>query len=143
MPAKKFDVEKSIEREHGEPKLIEKKPGQPGEEKIERIKTSNNQPIELRLKKKPKVKLEKSVAENIQPFVENIKIGMPTDKVIEVIGKPREIFEWYSGNLKLNYSDLWVVIENGAVTCLVLSKDFEKYWGKSDYLARNPGAIIK
>ncbi|MGB2763299.1 MAG: hypothetical protein WBC02_04325 [Candidatus Aminicenantaceae bacterium] len=143
MPVKKFDVGNSIEREHDEPKLRGKQPGRPGEEKIERIKASNNQSFELRLKKKPKVTLEKSVAENIQPFVENIEIGMTTDKVIEVMGKPREIFEWYSGNLKLNYSDLWVVIENGAVTCLVLSKDFEKYWGKSDYHTRNPEAIIK
>ena len=143
MPVKKFDIGKAIEREHDGPKLRGKQPGRPGDEGIEQRKATNNQFFEPRLKKKPKVKLEKSVAENIQPFVENIEIGMTTDKVIEVMGKPREIFEWYSGNLKLNYSDIWVVIENGAVTCLVLSKDFEKYWGKSDYQTRNPGAIIK
>jgi hypothetical protein len=34
-------------------------------------------------------------------------------------------------------------MENGAVTCLVRSKDFEEYWGRSDYERENPKAIIK
>jgi len=143
MSYKKFDVGKAIERERYELKLRGKQPGVPAEEKLERMNITDGQSFEMRLKKKPKAKNEKPDAENIQSFVENIKIGMTQDEVIGVIGKPRAAFEWYSGNLKLNYGDLWVVIENGAVTCLVLAKHFEKYWGRNDYQSRNPGAIIK
>jgi len=92
--------------------------------------------IEVRLK-------TKSDMENIKPDVKNIELGMTPDEVIKVAGSPRYIVEWYTGNLKYNYGNVWVVIENGAVTCLVRSKHFEEYWGKSDYERKNPTAIIK
>jgi len=85
----------------------------------------------------------KSDVENIKPDVKNVELGMTPDEVIKVAGSPRYIIEWYTGNLKYNYGNVWVVIENGVVTCLVRSKHVEEYWGKSDYERKNPKAIIK
>ncbi len=85
----------------------------------------------------------KSDVENIKPDVKKVELGMTPDEVIKVAGSPRYIIEWYTGNLKYNYGNLWVVMENGAVTCLVRSIHFEEYWGKSDYEREKPKAIIK
>ncbi len=85
----------------------------------------------------------KSDVENIKPDMKNVELGMTPDEVIKISGKPRYIIEWYTGNLKYNYGNVWVVMENGTVTCLVRSEHFEEYWGKSDYERDNPRAIIK
>jgi len=136
MSTKKLHLEKALERERFEP-ILKGRPsnktpmGTTYEEKVK-----SNQSFEVRLKKK-------SDMENIKPDVKNIELGMTPDEVIKVAGKPRYIIEWYTGNLKYNYGNVWVVIENGAVTCLVWSKHFEEYWGKSDYERENPTAIIK
>jgi hypothetical protein len=92
--------------------------------------------IEVRLK-------TKSDVENIKPDVKNVELGMTPDEVIKIAGIPRYIIEWYTGNLKYNYGNVWVVMENGTVTCLVRSEHFEEYWGKSDYERENPRSIIK
>jgi hypothetical protein len=132
MSAKKLDLEKAIERERSEPKLSEVQASKPAEEK----KDKNSQPFEIRLK-------SELVEEIIDVAAKKIKIGMTADKVIKAAGKPRSTFEWYAGNLKYNYGNVWAVMENGVVTCLVHDKHFEKYWGLDDYRRRNPGAIIK
>jgi len=92
--------------------------------------------IEVRLK-------TKSDVGNIKPDVKNVELGMTPDEVIKIAGIPRYIIEWYTGNLKYNYGNVWVVMENGTVTCLVRSEHFEEYWGKSDYERENPRSIIK
>ena len=130
-----------------EPVPKEEKPPQPADEPLPPI----NKPllsekeigspeevdqIEVRLK-------TKSDVENIKPDVKNVELGMTPDEVIKIAGKPRYINEWYTGNLKYNYGNVWVVMENGTVTCLVRSEHFEEYWGKSDYERKNLRAIIK
>jgi hypothetical protein len=132
MSAKKLDLGKAIERERSEPKLSEEQASKQAEEK----KDKNSQPFEIRLK-------SELVEEKIDVAAMKIKIGMAADKVIKAAGKPHSTFEWYAGNLKYNYGNVWVVMENGVVTCLVHDKHFEKYWGLDDYRQRNPGAIIK
>lgn len=136
MSTKKLYLEKALERERLEPELKDRQIGEPpmgntGEEKVK-----NSQSFEVRLKTKSDVK-------NIKPDVKNVELGMTPDEVIKIAGKPRYIIEWYTGNLKYNYGNVWIVMENGAVTCLVRSKHFEEYWGKSDYERENPKAIIK
>jgi len=136
MSTKKLHLEKALERERVEPILkgrpIDKLPTG----KIDEEKVKDTQSFEVRLKTKLDV-------ENIKPDAKNVELGMTPGEVIKVAGKPRYIIEWYTGNLKYNYGNVWVVMENGAVTCLVRSKHFEEYWGKSDYERENPKAIIK
>jgi hypothetical protein len=142
MPAKRIDMEKAIERESLEPKLKAPQPGQPSEDRIKRKSSVNALSFEIRLKTKPRME-EKPLEENIRPYVENIELGMTPDEVIKAAGKPQVVLEWYAGNVKYNYGDVWVVIENGTVSCLVLDKFFEKYWGRSDYQSQNPSALLK
>ena len=136
MTAKKLDLEKAIEREHSEPQLTEGEESIPTEEKINLNESATAETFEIRLKKK-------SAEENEKFIGENVNIGMTPEEVIRVAGNPNSTFEWYSGNLKYKYGSLWVVIEDGLVTCLVHAKHFEKYWGRNDYRKRNPAAIYK
>ncbi len=143
MPAKRIDMEKAIERERREPKLKAPQPGQPSEDRIKRKSPANNLSFEIRLKTKSTIEEEIPLEENILPYVENIEIGMTPDEVIKAVGKPQVMFEWYAGNVKYNYGDVWVVIESGTVSCLVLDKYFEKYWGRGDYQSQKPAALVK
>lgn len=136
MSVKKLNLEKALERERCEPKLRGRQTAKLPMENTDWGKVNNSQSYEVRLK-------TKSDVENIKPDVKNVELGMTSDEVIKVAGKPRYIIEWYTGNLKYNYGNVWVVMENRAVTCLVRSKHFEEYWGKSDYERDNPKAIIK
>jgi hypothetical protein len=136
VSTKKLNLGKALERERSEPKLKGRKAGRLLPEDEDKEKAKNSEYFELRLKTKADV-------ENTQPDVKNVDLGMTPDEVIKVAGKPRYIIEWYTGNLKYNYGNVWVVIENGAATCLVRSKHFEEYWGRSDYERENPKAIIK
>jgi hypothetical protein len=136
MSTKKLNLGKALERERFEPKLKDRSIGKLPTENTDQEKVKNSRSFEVRLK-------TKSDVENIKPDVKNVELGMTPDEVIKVAGSPRYIIEWYTGNLKYNYGSLWVVMENGAVTCLVRSKHFEEYWGKSDYERENPRAIIK
>ena len=136
MSTKKLHLEKALERERFEPTLKGRATGRLPMENTDEEKVKNSQSFEVRLKRKLDV-------ENIKPDVKNVQLGMTADEVIKVAGRPRYIIEWYTGNLKYNYGNAWVIIENGAVTCLVRSKHFEEYWGKSDYERENPKAIIK
>ena len=137
MSTKKLNLGKALERERLEPKLKGWPTGMLPTENANQEKVKNSQSFfEVRLK-------TKSDVENIKPGVKNVELGMTPGEVIKVAGKPRYIIEWYTGNLKYNYGNVWVVMEHGAVTCLVRSKHFEEYWGKSDYERENPKAIIK
>ncbi len=136
MSTKKLNLEKALERERFEPELKGRQIGKLPMENTEEEKIKNFQSFEVRLK-------TKSDVENIKPNVKHVELGMTPDEVIKVAGKPRYIIEWYTGNLKYNYGNVWVVMESEAVTCLVRSKHFEEYWGKSDYERENPKAIIK
>jgi hypothetical protein len=136
MSTKKLDLEKALERERFEPILKGRPTGKLPMGNTDEEKVENSQSFDVRLK-------TKSDVENIKPDVKNVELGMTPDEVIKVAGKPRYIIEWYTGNLKYNYGNVWIVMENGAVTCLVRSKHFEEYWGKSDYERENPKAIIK
>ena len=129
MSVKKLNLEKALERERFEPKLKGRPTANLPAENASQEKVNNFQYFEVRLKTKSDVK--------------NIELGMTPDEVIKVAGSPRYIIEWYTGNLKYNYGNVWVIMENRAVTCLVRSKHFEEYWGKSDYERENPRAIIK
>lgn len=136
MTAKKLDLGKAIEREHSEPQLTKDGESRPSEEAINLSLSSNAATFEMRLKIKSAEEQEKFIGEKI-------KLGMTPEEVMRVAGNPDSIIEWYSGNLKYKYGNLWVVIEDEVVTCLVQSKHFEKYWGRSDYKKRNPSAIYK
>jgi hypothetical protein len=135
MPAKKLNVAKAIEREYIEPKLNEKQADRPREEEIKLKKGPNGKLFELRLKEK--------LAKEDERILENVKLGMTAEEVVAAVGNPDSVIEWYPGNLKYKYGDVWIVIEDGAVTCLVDARYFEKYWGRSDYQSRNPRAIYK
>ncbi len=136
MSVKKLNLEKALARERFEPKLKGRPTSSLPPENANLEKVNNSRSFEVRLK-------TKSDVENIKPDVKNVELGMTPDEVIKVAGSPRYIIEWYTGNLKYNYGNLWVVMENGAVTCLVRSIYFEEYWGKSDYEREKPKAIIK
>lgn len=136
MPSKKLEVRQAIERERSEPKVKSKPSRELVENKASPKKIKSEKSFEIRIKKK-------SEDEIIKLDVKNVELGMTQDEVIKVAGKPSLTFEWYSGNLKYNYGNVWVVFENGIVTCLVRKKHFEKYWGRRDYQNRNPKALIK
>lgn len=136
MSTKKLHLNKALERERFEPILKGRPTDKPPTENEGEEKVKNAQSFEVRLKTKLDI-------ENITPDVKNVELGMTPDEVVKVAGKPSYIIEWYTGNLKYNYGNVWVVMEHGAVTCLVRSKYFEEYWGKSDYDRENPKALIK
>ncbi len=137
MSTKKLDLQKALERERFEPELKGRQTGKVPLENSEEEKIKNPESFfEARLKTKSEV-------EKIEPNVKKVELGMVPDEVIKTAGTPRYIIEWYSGNLKYNYGDAWVVMENGAVTCVVRSKHFEEYWGRKDYQRENPGAIVQ
>jgi hypothetical protein len=136
MSTKKLNLGKALERERSEPKLKGRQIGRLPLENTNQEKVKNDKSFELRLKTKPDVG-------NAKPHVKNVELGMTPDEVIKAAGRPQYIIEWYAGNLKYNYGNTWIIIENGAVTCLVRSKHFEEYWGRSDYEREKPKAIIK
>lgn len=136
MPSKKIDLKESIQRERSEPKVKSKSFNETVEEKEGPKEINSEQPFDIRLKKK-------STDEIIKLDVKNVELSMTEDEVIKVTGKPSLTIEWYSGNLKYKYGNVWVVFENGLVTCLVHAKHFEKYWSRQDYQSRNPKALIK
>lgn len=136
MTAKKLDLAKAIEREHSIQQLTEVGESTPSEEVINLSLSSNAATFEMRLKMKSAEEYEKFIGEKV-------KLGMTPEEVMRAAGNPDSIIEWYSGNLKYKYGNLWVVIEDDVVTCLVQAKDFEKYWGRSDYKKRNPSALYK
>jgi hypothetical protein len=136
MPSKKIDLRESIQKELSEPKIRSKSHKEPEEKKAEQKEIKSEHPYDIRLK-------ATSSDEIIKLDVKNIELGMTEDEVIKAAGKPSFTFEWYSGNLKYKYGNVWVVFENGLVTCLVRAKHFEKYWSRHDYQDRNPKALIK
>ena len=136
MPSKKIDLRESIQRERSEPKIKSKPFEETEEKKEEQKEIKSEQPFDIQLK-------IKSTDEIIKLDVKNVELSMTEDEVIKVAGKPSLTFEWYSGNLKYKYGNVWVVFENGLVTCLVRAKHFEKYWSRHDYQGRNPKALIK
>ncbi len=136
MSTKKLYLEKALEKERLEPILKRLPTGKLSMGNADEGKVKKSQSFEVRLK-------TMSDVENIKPDVKKVELGMTPDEVIKTAGTPHYIIEWYAGNLKYNYGSVWVVMENGAVTCLVRSKYFEEYWGKSDYERENPKAIIK
>ena len=136
MSTKKLNLEKALERERLEPELKGLPDGEHPTENTDQEKVKNTQSYEVRLKTMSEV-------ENIKPDVKKVELGMTPDEVIKIAGTPRYIIERYAGSLKYNYGNAWVVMENGAVTCLVRSKDFEEYWARNDYQRENPTAIIK
>ncbi len=136
MPGKKIDLRESIKRERSEPKLISKSFKETEEKKEGQKEIKSEQPFDIQLK-------IKSTDEIIKLDVKNVELSMTEDEVIKVAGKPSLTIEWYSGNLKYKYGNVWVVFENGSVTCLVRAKHFEKYWSRHDYQDRNPRALIR
>ncbi len=136
MSGKKIDLREAIKREFSEPKIKSKSFNETVEKKEEQKEIKSEQPFDIRLKKE-------STDEIIKLDVKNVELGMTEDDVIKVTGKPSLTIEWYSGNLKYKYGNVWVVFENGLVTCLVRAKHFEKYWSRQDYQSRNPKAMIK
>ncbi len=52
--------------------------------------------------------------------IDNIELGMTEDEVIRLIGKPRSTSVYGS----MHYGNLWIVIEDGVVNCIVTSKAF-------------------
>ena len=136
MPSKKIDLRESIKRERSEPKLISKSFKETEEKKEGQKEIKSEQPFDIQLK-------IKSTDEIIKLDVKNVELSMTEDEVIKVAGKPSLTIEWYSGNLKYKYENVWVVFENGSVTCLVRAKHFEKYWSRHDYQDRNPQALIR
>jgi len=136
MSTKELNLEKALERERLEPELKGPPAGEHPAENTDQEKIKNSQSFEVRLK-------NMSELEKIMPDVKKVELGMTPDEVIKIAGTPSYIIEWYSGNVKYNYGNVWVVMENGAVTCLVRSKHFEEYWGRNDYQRENPRAIIK
>jgi hypothetical protein len=136
MPSKKIDLKESIQRERTEPKIKSKSFNETVEKKEVPKEIKSEQPFDIQLKIKP-------TDEIIKLDVKNAELGMTEDEVIKVAGKPSLTIEWYSGNLKYKYGNVWIVFENGSVTCLVRAKHFEKYWSRHDYQGRNPEALIK
>lgn len=136
MPGKKIDLRESIQRERSEPKIKSKSFNEPAEKKEGQKEIKSEQPFDIRLK-------INSTDEIIKLDVKNVELGMTEDEVIKGAGKPSLTIEWYSGNLKYKYGNVWVVFENRSVTCLVRAKHFEKYWSRHDYQDRNPTALIK
>jgi len=136
MPSKKIDLRESIQREREEPKIKSKSFNKTAEKKEGQKEIKSEQSFDIRLK-------IKSADEIIKLDVNNVELGMTEDEVIRGAGKPSLTIEWYSGNLKYKYENVWVVFENESVTCLVHAKHFEKYWSRNDYQSRNPKALIK
>lgn len=136
MPGKKIDLREAIKRERSEPKIKSKSFKETTEKKEGQKEIKSEQPFDIQLKAKSKDEITKL-------DVKNIELGMTEDEVIKVAGKPSLTIEWYSGNLKYKYGNVWVVFENELVTCLVRAKHFEKYWSRHDYQDRNPKALIK
>lgn len=136
MAPKTLDVEKAVNREHHEPKLRGKKRVIHGSHRTEGPGVSNRRPFEIRLKKR-------AGGEDIALTLASIDLGMTPDEVIEVAGKPSAIDDWYTGNLRFNYGNVWIVIEKGVVTCLVHGEYYRKYWSRNDYEASAPEAIFK
>ncbi len=86
---------------------------------------------------------KKSISDTNDDLLPDILPGMSDDDVLEKLGQPDESFVWYTGQSRLKYGDVWVVIENNAVTCLVGDEKYEKFWGRKKYESYAPEAIIR
>ena len=77
--------------------------------------------------------------------VENVELSMTPAEVIKVAGQPRSIRRNSvdSGWLRYNYGQVWVIIDNGVVTCLVKAEYFSEVYERSHYQTYRPQAIIK
>jgi len=135
MSAKKLELKKAIERELSEPKIIESK-------KAADFDVAN-------------VKQDESTDGNFSKEIENgkrleadsvvrkIDLGIKAGEVVKIAGKPDSVVDWYSGNLRYQYGRIWIVIEDGKVTCIVHDEHFEKYWNRKKYQEWRPEALIK
>lgn len=60
--------------------------------------------------------------------IENIEIGMLSNEVEKVVGKPRSVKKHYnyptSDIVYYNYGKIWVIFEGGAVSCIIKSEFF-------------------
>lgn len=135
MSAKKLDLEKAIERELNKPKIIDSK--QPADSDEVNIKRSKNLKGNLSDEIKNGKRLEPD------SVVRKIDLGITPEKVVKIAGKPDSVVDWYAGNLRYQYGRIWIVIEDGKVTCMVHDEHFEKYWNRKKYQEWKPEALIK
>ena len=75
--------------------------------------------------------------------VENVELGMTIDEVITVARQPRSTCRSAYGGLRYNYGNVWIIIDNGIVTCLIKAQYFEVWMGRAYYENNKRIAIIK
>lgn len=84
-------------------------------------------------------KIKYEIKTKTKAAIENIELGMTPEEVVRLIGRPRAET---GGGRCYNYGAVWVVFENGVVTCLVKSEYFLSTAGRS-YYKYIPQALIK
>lgn len=82
------------------------------------------------------------IARKTKLAVDYVELGMTRKEVESLIGPPRSIATNYLGIISYNYGNVWVIFENGVVSCIVRADKFIYYYGRRDY-SRIPGAILK
>ncbi|MFZ4465276.1 MAG: hypothetical protein ACOYN5_15630 [Bacteroidales bacterium] len=86
--------------------------------------------------------IEKLIENATAKAINNIRLGMTPAEVKQVCGIPRST-EDCSGNLYYNYGAVWVIIENGIVTCVVDARDFGTCQSRSYYITFKARLILK
>ena len=77
-------------------------------------------------------KIKLTIKQKTKAAVEQVELGMTRREVIDLIGQPRSTAEHIEIDM-LNYGNVWVVLENGVVTCLVDAVCFKNSYRLADY----------
>jgi DNA-binding transcriptional MerR regulator len=78
--------------------------------------------------------------------VENVELGMTSDEVVKLIGKPRSTTAYiYFGSHSqgYNYGNVWIIFEHGIVSCIVKSNYFGNRSDCNKYRTHMRDALIK
>ena len=85
-------------------------------------------------------KIKEEITHKTQLAVENVELLMTPEEVEMLIGQPRSKVYY---NKNWNYGKVWIVFENGLVSCIVRADCFRSRRDRYDYESYNPQAIIK
>lgn len=106
--------------------------------KLDEVITLRKERVEAFGKMDELEKVKFDIKSKAKAAVDNIELRMTYQEVIKFAGEPRSI-----SYKNLNYGNVWVIIEDGVVNCIVKAEIFQSYLYCVNYRKDYPGYVIK
>jgi len=88
-------------------------------------------------------RIKYEIAQKTRLAVLNIELYMTPEEVKELLGEPRAIEHCWRGDPRYNYGYVWIIFEDGLVSCLIRAEFFFENYQRTSYILDYPQAIIK